>query len=128
MRTPRRGQIFRLKSDAVGKPRPILVVSRTELNNGSYLLGIAFYGEQLEKRAALPHCILFQAGEFGLTKNCVAMASGITQFKLTELRLAEGPLGELSPEQMAVVDRALAFSLNLTLAENSRTKDVPSSD
>jgi len=35
MRSPRRGQVFRLKSDPAGKPRPVLIVSIDSLNGAS---------------------------------------------------------------------------------------------
>lgn len=79
-------------------------------------MAIAFYGEQLDKRAKLPQWIMFQQGEFNLTKDCAVNASSITQFKMRDLRLAEGPVGEVSNERMAEVDRALAYSLRLSLA------------
>lgn len=50
MRSPRRGEIYRLKSDAVGKPRPVLIVSRNELNSGIYVVAIPYYSEQVESR------------------------------------------------------------------------------
>lgn len=127
MRAPRRGEIYRLQSDSVGKPRPVLIVSRNELNSGIYLLAIAFYGEQLDKRAKLPQWVMFQQGEFNLTKDCAANASSITQFKMRDLRLAEGPVGEVSHERMAEIDRALAYSLRLNLApEHGKSAKDPS--
>lgn len=114
MKTPRRGQIYRLKSDSVDKPRPVLIVSRTELNRGFYCTVVPFTSQQLEKRAALATCVLFEDGEAGLTRKCVAKTDDVTQVRFVDLRMAEGPLGEASPEKMAEISQSLAHSLDIT--------------
>jgi mRNA-degrading endonuclease toxin of MazEF toxin-antitoxin module len=61
---PKQGEIYRLKRrGAEGKARPVLVVSRNELNRGHSLLVIPFYSQQLDKRASLPWCRLFHVRE-----------------------------------------------------------------
>jgi mRNA-degrading endonuclease toxin of MazEF toxin-antitoxin module len=77
MRSPKRGEIFRLKGDSVGKPRPVLIVSRTEVNGGIYVI-VPFFSEQLAKRKALAQCVFFASGEFGLEKDCVAKTDEVT--------------------------------------------------
>ena len=114
MKSPQRGQIFRLKSDAVGKPRPVLIVSPTHLNGGTYLTAIPFFGEQVQKRRALRTCVFFAKGEFGLEKDCVAKADDVTQFKFSELRISEGPIGTVDDERMEEVSEALCYALGIT--------------
>lgn len=113
MRSPRRGQIFRLKSDAAGKKRPVLIVSRNELNGGIYVLAAPFYSEQIEKRRQLRQCVLFQSGEYGLDKTCVLKADEVSLFKISELRIAEGAIGELDEPRLRLVATALAYALGL---------------
>jgi mRNA-degrading endonuclease toxin of MazEF toxin-antitoxin module len=117
MRSPRRGQIYRRKSDEVGKPRRVLVVSRTELNGGFYVVVAPFYGEQVEKRAKWPQCVHFQNGEFGLDKECVLKADEVTLLKFSDLRISEGPVGEVDESRMKDVSRALAYALGLDFSE-----------
>jgi mRNA-degrading endonuclease toxin of MazEF toxin-antitoxin module len=113
MRSPRRGEIFRLKSDDVGKPRPVLVVSRTALNGGYYCVCVPLYGEQIERRSAFPSCVLFQEGEYGLTKTCVAKTDEISKYKVVDLRVSEGPVGTVDSQRMADVERAISYSLQI---------------
>lgn len=113
MRSLRRGQIFRLKSDSVGKPRPVLIVSPAQLNVGIYINAIPFYSQQLDKRRGQAWCVFFQADEFGLEADCVAKADEVAQFKISELQIAEGELGQVDTARMALVDRALCFALGI---------------
>lgn len=115
MRSPRRGQIYRRKSDEVGKPRRVLIVSPTENNGGTYVLAAPFYGEQIEKRSRMKQCVLFQDGECGLEKTCVLKADEVTLFKISELRLCEGPVGEVDDERMRKVNVALAHALGIPI-------------
>ncbi len=112
-RSPRRAEIYRLKKDPVGKKRPVLVVSRNELNGGHYLLAIPFYSAQTAEKSRHPTAIPFAQGEFGLEKDCVAKADEVTQYRMSDLTLAEGPLGTVDPARMAAVDKAIAYVFNL---------------
>lgn len=113
MRSPRRGQVFRLKADAVGKPRPVLVVSIDALNGGLYVTTVPFYGEQVEKRRHLKTCVFFSQGEFGFEKDCVAKADEVTMVRISELRTAEGSLAELDEITMRKISDALAYCLGI---------------
>lgn len=115
-RSPRRGEIYRQKSDPVGKQRPVLVVSRNELHGGVYLLAIPFYGSQVNQKSKHPTAVQFSDGEFGLDKDCVTKGDQITQFRMGDLTISDGPIGTLDSERMAQVDRSIAYALNLSLA------------
>lgn len=115
MRSPRRGQIFRLQSDSVGKKRPVLVVSPTHLNGGIYVLAVPFYSQQIEKRRELKNCVIFSSGQFGLDADCVAITNQVTVTKVSDLRMSEGALGEIDEEKMAEVEASLLYSLGITL-------------
>jgi len=116
MQSPRRGQIYRLKSDNVGKPRPVLIVSPVELNGGSYLSGVPFTSQQLEKRRTLRQCVWFAAGEFGLTSDCVVKADEVGFYKISDLRISEGPLGQVDETKMRLVSAALCYALGIEAA------------
>lgn len=113
MRTPRRGELYLLKSDAVGKARPVLIMSRTELNKGSYCLVVPLYSSQFENRKHLRTCVVFQAGEFGLACDCVAKTDEVTQHKLVDIRLGNGPLGIVPADRMQLVSDAVGYSLGI---------------
>ena len=49
-------------------PHPVIIVSREELNRGDRLVVVLCTSQKLAVRSALPHCVPFQAGQFGFTK------------------------------------------------------------
>lgn len=115
MRTPRRGEVYRLKSDQVGKARPILVVSITSLNSGTTCSAIPFTTQKLFERRRLPSCVSFNAGESGLTDDCVAKADDLSLLRICDIRINEGPLGEVV-DRMPEIERAIAHCLGLKIS------------
>ena len=66
----RPGEIYLADTEA-GK-RPAVVLSREELNRGHWIVAVRVTSAHFAVRSTLPHCVAFHAGEFGLTKDCVA--------------------------------------------------------
>jgi uncharacterized protein (DUF433 family)/mRNA-degrading endonuclease toxin of MazEF toxin-antitoxin module len=58
-------------------PHPVIVVSREELNRGDLVVVVLCTSQKFAVRSALPHCVPFQAGQFGFTKDCVAQCENI---------------------------------------------------
>jgi len=114
MQSLRRGQIILQKCDAAGKRRPVLIVSPAFLNGGTYVTAVPFTSQQLDKRAKLKTCVMFYAGEFGLDEDCVAKTDDVTQYRLLDLRLSDGRIGEVDEAKMNLVSAALSFSLGIT--------------
>ena len=113
MRSLRRGQIYRLKSDSVGKQRPVLIVSPAKLNGGIYVSAVPFYSQQLEKHRSHRSCVYFAAGEFGLDLDCVVKTDEVSHYKISELRISDGEVGQVDSERMLLVNQALCFSLGI---------------
>ena len=70
---------------------PVIVGSREELNRGDRFVVVLCTSQKLTIRSALPHCVPFQAGQFGLTKDCVAQCENIflvSRDSLEAIRLA----------------------------------------
>lgn len=114
MKSPQRGQIFRLKTDSVGKPRPVLIVSPAHLNGGTYLTAVPFYSDQAQTKRSYRQCVFFARGEYGLEKDCVAKADEVSLYKFSELRIAEGQLGLVDGERMEEISIALSYALGIT--------------
>lgn len=108
------GEVYRLKHDAVGKPRPFVVVSRNELNRGNTVIGIPFSSNNLAKKRQQPSCAFFAQGEGGLTADCVAMTSEIATVFLSNIQFSAGPLGTFDDAQMERLFEALKWSLNIS--------------
>jgi mRNA-degrading endonuclease toxin of MazEF toxin-antitoxin module len=99
------GQIY--MADTEGGRRPAIIVSRQELNRGRWVVAVLITSAHFATRSTLPHCIPFRAGEFGLTKDCVAQAETIAYVAVSDLDLDAGPLGVLDDLRMRDLIRAI---------------------
>jgi mRNA-degrading endonuclease toxin of MazEF toxin-antitoxin module len=113
-----RGQIYWLSLHLSGvvedgslKDRPVLIVSRDELNRGISVLAVPFYSQQLEKRSKFRSCVLFQAGESGLAKQCVAKCDEISIIEKAEIDFRRGPIGRAQPEKMRQIIDAIRYCI-----------------
>jgi mRNA interferase MazF len=100
----RQGEIYLADLDDAGR-RPILVVSREALNRGRYVVFVTFTTARLDERRALPNCVFFRRGEFGLTADCVAQCETIAGTEIE--RLDATPIGEVDDETLRNVIRAI---------------------
>ena len=65
--------------------RPVVIVSRDALNRGGYVVAVAFTSARVAERRALPNCVFFRVGEFGLTVDCVAQCETIANVSVDRL-------------------------------------------
>ncbi|HEX5443214.1 MAG TPA: type II toxin-antitoxin system PemK/MazF family toxin [Pirellulales bacterium] len=98
-----------MKPDSEDKQRPVVIVSRDDLNRGHRVVAMPCYSQQLEKRSRLKYCVLLRAGDGNLDKDCVVKADEISYLEKTELDLARGAVGRLKPETMAQIMAALRY-------------------
>ena len=89
--------------------RPVVVVSRAELNRGDYVTVVPFTSSNLPVRRERPNCVAFRATDFGLSKDCVAQAEAVAQVHKSYLDFDAGVLGEISPDKMRDLVRALGY-------------------
>jgi mRNA-degrading endonuclease toxin of MazEF toxin-antitoxin module len=104
------GQIY--WTDLPSGRRPAIIVSREDLNRGNYVVAVLCTSANFSARSQLPNCVAFQAGEFGLTKDCVAQCETITFLDKAEVDAAAGPLGVLDEARMRDVIRAIGHVLD----------------
>lgn len=104
----RPGEIYPASAHGDARRR-VLIVSREELNRGGYVVAIPFTSTRFEIRSKLPSAVPFQAGQFGLTKDCVALAESISLLEAGMLDLESGPVGTLDEEAMRDVIRAIGY-------------------
>lgn len=112
MHKPKWSQLYLLKKNDQGKQRPILVISRNQLNGGHSVSTVPFYSQQLEKRKSQPWCAFFHKGEGGLDKDCVAKPDEMTPLDKTYIDFARGTIGEFDEHQMERVLNALRWAVN----------------
>jgi mRNA-degrading endonuclease toxin of MazEF toxin-antitoxin module len=86
-------------------PHPIIVVSKEELNRGDRVVAVLVTSQRFAVRSTLAHCVPFQAGQFGFTKNCVAQCENI--FLVAKDSLHPGPMGVLDDVALRDMIKAL---------------------
>jgi mRNA-degrading endonuclease toxin of MazEF toxin-antitoxin module len=101
----RAGEVYLASTDAGN--RPVVVVSREELNRGNWVVAVLVTSARYSLRSTLPHCVPFRAGEFGLEKDCVAQAETISYIAVADLDLDQGSLGVLDEVRMRALIRAI---------------------
>jgi mRNA-degrading endonuclease toxin of MazEF toxin-antitoxin module len=80
----RPGEIYLADFEEMG-PHPIVVISRVELNRGNWVAAALITSQRFEDRLKQPHCVPFQVGEFGLSRDCVAQAESLFSIRRDEL-------------------------------------------
>lgn len=98
--------------DLATGPRPGLVVSRESLNRGNYVVMVLLTSKRLAIRSRLPSCVPFQAGEFGLTSDCVAQCEAVHALDKSEIQLAAGMIGRLDAARLRAVVKAIGFVID----------------
>ena len=83
---------------------PVVIVSREDLNRGRWVVAVLVTSARYETRSRLPNCVGFQAGEFGLAKDCVAQAESIFSIRREELGTQ---IGSLDDERMRELIKAI---------------------
>ena len=86
-------------------PHPVIVVSREELNRGDRVMAVLCTSQKFAVRSTLPHCVPFQAGQFGFSKDCVAQCENI--FLVDKDSLDPNPIGALSDLALRDVVKAI---------------------
>jgi mRNA-degrading endonuclease toxin of MazEF toxin-antitoxin module len=87
--------------------RPILIVSRPSLNRGGYVVAIPITSSHFERRRQLPNCVAFRAGQFGLSRDCVAQCEAILSVEQSQINPA--PIGVLDEVSLRDVIRAIGY-------------------
>ena len=88
-----RGEIYLADFDEM-EPHPVVVVSREELNRGNWVAAVLITSKRFEERSKQPHCLQFGAGEFGLSRDCVAQGESLFSIRRAELGDHLGTLDE----------------------------------
>ena len=91
-------------------PHPVIVISRAELNRGSRVLTVLCTSQRFEVRSTLPHCVPFQAGQFGFTKDCVAQCENLV--RLEKDLLDPDPIGVLDDMALRDVIKAIGHAID----------------
>lgn len=93
----------------VDKRRPVVIVSREELNRGDYVVVLPLTTAQLLLRASLPNCVTIAGGAAGI-KECAAQAEMVSVLFRSDLVAPEnGPVARLNDEKMREIIRAIGF-------------------
>ncbi len=104
--TPTPGEIWCAFADSPEK-RPVVVVSREDLNGGGYVTIVPITSRKFDVRRNLPNCVPLLAGTFGLRVDSIAQAENTTLIAHSDLDMERGPIGELDAPTMRAVIKAI---------------------
>lgn len=107
----RPGEIYEATLDGAGRRR-VVVVSREDLNRGNYVVIVPCTSTRFAARKQLPHCVPFQAGQFGFTQDCVAQCELITPVLLSAVETDAGPLAVLDDVTLRQVVKAVGHVID----------------
>jgi mRNA interferase MazF len=113
---PRRGEVYLARLDPTegseqAGTRPVVVVSREAINRYSPVIVICPLTAAARVPKFYPSDVLVKAPEGGLSKDSVILTAQVRA--IAKSRLTKR-LGELRPETMEQVERALKITLDLT--------------
>lgn len=106
----RPGEVYLADFPQAGR-HPVIVISREDLNRGSYALVVFCTSARYATRSTLPNCVPFRAGQFGFTTDCVAQCENILSIDKSQLDVTTGPVGVLDETSLRDVIKAIGFVL-----------------
>lgn len=105
------GEIYLADFPQAGR-RPVIILSRESLNRGTYALVVVCTSARFSVRRSLPNCVPFQAGEFGLTADCVAQCENIIAIHKDQLDNPAVPIGRLDDLRTRDVIKAIGYVMD----------------
>jgi mRNA-degrading endonuclease toxin of MazEF toxin-antitoxin module len=105
------GEIYLADFAQAGR-HPVIVISREDLNRGTYALVVVCTSARFALRRTLPNCVPFQVGQFGFTTNCVAQCENMLSIEKAQLDLASGPVGVLDVIALRDVIKAIGYVMD----------------
>ncbi len=81
-------------------------MSREDLNRGAYVVCVPLTTGHLQRRKKEPSSVFLRAGQFGLSKDCVAQAEAIAVLPKEDLELDE-LVGRLDKRKLAMLIAAV---------------------
>jgi mRNA-degrading endonuclease toxin of MazEF toxin-antitoxin module len=110
VRTPLPGEIY-FAHAGNDTYRRVLVVSRPELNRGLYVVAVPFTSARLAERKDCPNCVLFEAGEYTFTRDCVAQCEAVAMVPVAKLDTVRGCVAKLSQDRLEEIHEAIKYAL-----------------
>jgi mRNA-degrading endonuclease toxin of MazEF toxin-antitoxin module len=105
------GEIY-LAETPPGQQHPVVVVSREELNRGKYVVAALITSAQFAVRSKLANCVPLQAGQFGMTKDCVIQGETAGPLRVARMEVASGPVARLDDITFRDVIRAIGHVMD----------------
>ena len=112
-----RGEVYLMKDGggSDSKPRPIAIVSRSDLNRGYSVTIVPFTTQKFAERCDLEYCVPFYENESGISRNSIAKCDEVTRIPIDMINLKRGPIGTLEPHRLQEIIDAVGWSLGLSI-------------
>ena len=101
----RPGEVYFADAGGSAGRRPVIIVSRESLNRGTHVVVVPCTTQRLAVRRALPNCVPFRVGQFGLTRECVAQCEAVDRLPI--VALDPTPVGRLDAAATRKLTKAI---------------------
>lgn len=98
--------------DPVSSPHPVVVLSREELNRGDRVTVAVITSSRLAVRSRLANCVAIQAGQFGMTKDCVVQGESVFNPEIAYMDVDGGAMGRLDDPTFREVIKAIGYVMD----------------
>jgi mRNA-degrading endonuclease toxin of MazEF toxin-antitoxin module len=105
---PKPGEIYFADYEDL-EPHRVIIVSQEGFNRGKYATVVVCTSKKFRERARLRNCVVFRAGEYGFTEDCVAQGETVSFIGIKDLHLTDGPMATLDGEAMRNVIKAVGY-------------------
>jgi mRNA-degrading endonuclease toxin of MazEF toxin-antitoxin module len=105
------GEIYLADIPDAGE-HPILIVSREELNRGRKVLAALITSAKFAVRSTLANCVVLKAGEFEMTRDCVAQCETLAPIPKDVIHADSGPLAVLTDDALRDVIKAIGYVID----------------
>jgi mRNA-degrading endonuclease toxin of MazEF toxin-antitoxin module len=90
----------------------VVIVSREELNRGKYVVAALITSAQFAVRSKLAKGVPLQAGQFGMTKDCVIQGETAGPLRVARMDVVSGPVAKLDDITFRDVIRAVGYVMD----------------
>ena len=105
------GEIY-LADFPPGQRHAVVVVSREDLKRGDYVVAALITSQRFAVRSKLPNCVPLQAGQFGMTKDCVVQGEMAGPIHIDTIELGMGAIGQLDDMTLREVIKAIGYVMD----------------
>jgi len=93
------------------KRRPVIVLTRDQLNGGNCVVVVPCYSQDVDRRAKFRQNLVLEQGTGGLPKRCLVRTDQITYIDKRSIDWRQDKIGRLTNEHMKLIVDAVRWAI-----------------